>query len=310
MSAGSKIEWTDNTWNVVTGCTRVSPACDRCYIEKTPPFRMERRKFDGDRPGSTTGVRLHPDRLDWPLTRWKNKPARIFTCSLADIFHEDVPDDFLADVFGVMAHARQHTFQVLTKRHARMRSLLSSEKFIDSVADRILRDDKYARARWAAKNWPLPNVWLGVTAENQDWFDTRVHALASTPAAVRFVSAEPLLGPIDPWIYAKDIDWLITGGETGPGARPTHPDWFTDLRDACVDKGVPFFFKQWGDWAPGGQVAHVSGYRPDPKVRPQRACVGETDPLDWHTEMLRVGKKVAGRELDGRTWDEFPAVAS
>ena len=322
MSAGTKIEWTDRTWNVVSGCTKVSPACDHCYIERTPPFRMARRRFDKPGAGGTTGVTLHRDRLGQPLT-WK-KPQRVFVCSLADLFHDKVSDDFLADVFGMMAHARRHTFQVLTKRHDRMRKLLNSPAFRDAVADRVLRDDPAARSRWAATSWPLPNVWLGVTAENEKWYAIRASALIDTPAAVRFVSCEPLLSRIDlsPWRHDRlepnpgsgphrGIHWVIAGGETGPGARPSDPAWFRLMRDQCQAGNVPFFFKQWGDWAPtGAGVAHVPGYKPDPTTRPRKACFCGPDPTDFHTEMARVGKRAAGRELDGRTWDEFPEVAS
>ena len=223
MGDKTTIEWTrspDGTagasWNPVAGCTKVSPGCDHCYAEAIAT------RFAGT-PAYPDGfaVTLHPDRLTQPL-RW-TRPRRIFVCSMADLFHADVPDDYIAQVFEVMALAPQHTFLVLTKRHARMRSLLSSRFDGD----------------------PLPNVWVGVSAEDQHWWDIRVPALLETPAAVRFVSAEPLLGPIGPALMAG-LDWLIVGGESGPHARPMDPEWVRDLRDGAGDAGVPFFFKQWG----------------------------------------------------------------
>lgn len=316
MSTGTKIEWTDATWNPVTGCTRVSAGCDRCYIERTPPFRMAGRRFDGTGPGSSTGVQLHPQRLEQPL-RWR-KPRRVFVNSLADLFHDDVPDDFLVRTFAVMATVKHCTFQILTKRPARMRSLLSDEDF----ADRVER----AMAVWThadTEAWPLPNVWLGVSVENQKWADIRIPALLNTPAAVRWISAEPLLGPIDLngridprvggrprltyWLHGEPrfgerkpipgssltvadleigpkLDWVVAGGESGPGSRPMHPDWARGLRDQCAQARVPFLFKQWGDHRPPAD--------------------GDESGAPW----TRVGKKAAGRELDGRTHDEYPEV--
>lgn len=313
MSDKTGIEWTDATWNPVTGCTEVSPGCDRCYAKTfaerwrgTPGHYFE-RGFD---------VQLRPDKLDLPL-RWR-RPRRIFVNSMSDLFHDQVPDDYIARVFAVMSYAHRHTFQVLTKRHARMRSLLSSERFVD------LFDIEFCKLpNWVERypdpdsaghlvDGPLPNVWLGVSTENQQWADIRIPALLDTPAAVRFISAEPLLGPIDfrrvPGFNRIGLDlsnwWVIVGGESGPGARPMHPDWARSLRDQCVSAGVPFLFKQWGEWAPGdhrnpqldGQVS--IGYRP--------GC-SDPYPLGW---VRRVGKKAAGRELDGRTWDQYPEAVS
>jgi protein gp37 len=283
MSDNSKIEWTDATWNPVTGCTKVSPGCDHCYAltfaerwRGTPGHYFE-RGFD---------VQLRPDKLDQPL-RWK-KPRRVFVNSMSDLFHADIPDDYIAKVFAVMAGAEHHTFQVLTKRPGRMRSLISSDAF------RVMVKDEYAGFQLAAiqagsrawrdrplvpNYWPLRNVWLGVSAEDQKWAGIRIPALLDTPAAVRFVSAEPLLGPIDLdgtaigwWARFPDeptggIDWVIVGGESGRGARPMDLDWAREIRDTCQRRGVAFFYKQQGS-ADG------------PKSR---------------------------RELDGRTWDEYPA---
>ena len=285
----SAIEWTDETWNPVTGCTKVSPACAHCYIERTPPFRMAGRKFvKGAIP-----VVLHPERLTVPL-RWKS-PKRVFVNSLSDLFHEDVPFEFVDRVFAVMALSPQHVFQVLTKRPERMREYLTSEVEMrlpvpDSPA--IMRPRKnrvWLEAQGLANvcrlpmplsmdwTWPLPNVWLGVSVENQRWADVRIPELLATPAAVRFLSCEPLLGPLDLALKRKSgrgiyyaltgersrfegpdgdeydagtgprIDWVIAGGESGPGAlRSSDLGWFRSLRDQCRAAGTAFFLKQVG----------------------------------------------------------------
>lgn len=230
----TEIEWCDETWNPVTGCTKVSPGCDHCYAERVT------ERFRGK--GAFERVTLHPKRLEKPLT-WQ-KPRKVFVNSMSDLFHEQVPDTFIGTVWQVMAETPRHTYQILTKRHARMRAFLR---------------------QWPNYE-PLPNVWLGVSVEDQRWAGVRIPALVDTRAAVRFLSCEPLLGPIDltPWL--PNIGWVIVGGESGPDARPMDPVWVRDLLDQCQEAGVPFLFKQWG------------GIRP----------------------------KSGGRELDGRTWDEYP----
>ena len=331
MADKTKIEWTDATWNPISGCTRVSPGCTNCYIDWAPPFRIEGRHFvdrDGERShaiGSTTGVRLHPERLDQPL-RWK-RPRRVFVNSLSDLFHADVPDDYIAHVFAVMALAPQHTFQVLTKRHDRMWSLLNSMKWRRSIHDHLVMLDY----QWICQNplpWPLPNVWLGVTVEDQQRADLRIPALLTTPAAVRFLSAEPLLGPVQlcrcdgsayetkrhPFLAHPEcplhgearVDWVIVGGESGKDARPMRPAWARGLRNECVATSTSFFFKQWGEWVPDGIGVGVLS---DPRLvygdtidDPQLAKTGFTP----REVLRRVGKRNAGRELDGRTWDEMP----
>lgn len=310
----TKIEWTDETWNPVSGCTKVSEGCDHCYIERTPPFRMSGRKFlplIGQEVGKSTGVQLHTDRLERPLS-WR-KPRRVFVNSLSDLFHDAVPDEYIARVFAVMALAPQHTFQVLTKRPGRMRSLLNSIDFMTDVAECFQSPRRGAEQ----SPWPVPNVWLGVSVENQKWADIRIPLLNETPAAVRFLSCEPLLGPIKltrlhghcpthdfvggfcsgPCPDLIYPDWVIAGGESGPGARPMHPDWARSLRDQCTKGGIPFHFKQWGEWVPEDQS-------PEDAVIPGRRC------HEWPVgpDSLRLGKHIAGRELDGRTWDEFPAA--
>jgi protein gp37 len=301
VADNSKIEWTESTWNFISGCTKISDGCQNCYIERTPPFRMAHRRFDKPGIGGKTGVILHEDKLTLPL-KWQ-KPRRIFVNSLADLFHEDVPDEFIIEAFTVMARAEQHTFQVLTKRHARMRSLLNDPS-----------------SPWLggwAKSWPLPNVWLGVSVESQKWADIRVPALLDTPAAVRWLSCEPLLGPVDLHYcdgvdaIAQDwnaflgaphplVDWVVCGGESGPGARPMHPDWARSLRDQCQAEGVPYFFKQWGEWVAPDQMPEDTFMSWD--VAHGTGAYDRGQP--W-----RIGKKAAGRLLDGRTWDEYPQVA-
>ena len=330
MSDNSAIEWTDATWNPVTGCTKVSPGCDHCYAET---FAERWRGTPGHPFENGFDVTLRPERIAQPL-RWR-KPRRVFVNSMSDLFHDDVPDDFIARVFGAMSAAPKHTFQILTKRHGRMRSLLSSESFRPQVARWAGMmcengDQMHDQAMYGP--WPLPNVWLGVSVEDQKRADLRIPALLGTPAAVRFLSCEPLLGPVDLARYltgdcpacgdditedpcglvhadmaldpsAAAISWVIVGGESGPGARPMDPAWARSLRDQCVAGGVPFFFKQWGAWGPTGRIGIGQAY-------PGEVLIGE--PVDEHghrTEMRRVGKKNAGRELDGRTWDEFPGGA-
>lgn len=263
---GTAIEWTDETWNPVTGCDKVSPGCDHCYAE-TIAHRFAGAKAFPD----GFAVTLHPERLDQPK-RWR-KPRKVFVNSMSDLFHDAIPERFILGVFGVMAECPQHTFQILTKRHARMRSLLT---------------------RWSSEvPWmsdPLPNVWLGVSVEDQKWADIRIPALLETPAAVRFISAEPLLNMISIADYLDRggrtvdmgaagvmrepdcpiVDWVIVGGESGLGARPMYPDWARNLRDECQIAGVAFLFKQWGGRTP----------------------------------------KANGRLLDGRTWDEYPERAA
>jgi len=320
MGDKTGIEWTDATWNPVTGCTEVSPGCDHCYAKT---FAERWRGIPGHHFERGFDVQLRPDKLELPL-RWR-RPRRIFVNSMSDLFHDAVPDDYIAKVFAVMAVACDHTFQVLTKRHGRMKSLLSGD-FRDQVAEEIT--DMMARAKppgrywpvtfdrttddgwniWGPSIWPLPNVWLGVSAENQQWADIRIPALIETPAAIRFVSAEPLLGPIDlnpEWLAppigcalwdreptTEDhaalaevaraavraafsahpfIDWLIVGGESGHSARRMEWDWATALRDQCAAAGVAFHFKQ-----SGAVLAREWGYG------------GKGgDPIEWPEEFPR-----------------------
>lgn len=270
MSDNSSIEWTEATWNPVTGCDRVSEGCDHCYAatlaKRLKAMGNRRYQRDGDprTSGPGFGVTLHHDQLDLPL-RWRH-PRVVFVNSMSDLFHDAVPQGFIADVFAVMA-ASAHTFQVLTKRPGRMASLLRRRSFWSMVG---MRARRFGVVRPPSQTLPSPNVWLGTSVETQKWTDIRIPKLLETPAAVRFVSCEPLLSSVDlgPWL-ANDprVDWVIVGGESGAGARPMNEQWARSIRDQCRDAGVAFFMKQWGGRTP----------------------------------------KAGGRELDGRTWDEMPS---
>lgn len=317
MGDKTGIEWTDATWNPVTGCDKVSPGCDHCYAET---FAERWRGTRGHYFETGFDVQPRPDKLALPL-RW-TKPRKVFVNSMSDLFHDRVPDEYIARVFAVMALAEQHTFQLLTKRHGRMKSLLRGRPFQQQVweAWSTLDTPKGCPTLEYAEypDWPLPNVWLGVSAEDQKRADLRIPALLDTPAAVRFVSAEPLLGPIDmigggrywlPDFGGPHLNWVIAGGESGPGARPMHPDWARSLRDQCVAAGVPFLFKQWGEWAPVDRD-EITG-RPTVTLAPDGGGTyyAHRSRLGVAT-LARVGKKRAGRELDGRTWDQYPEVVT
>ncbi len=238
MGQQSAIEWTEATWNPLTGCDKISPGCANCYAE-----RMSLRLRLMGQPNYRNGfdLALHPHALEIPL-RWK-KPQRIFVNSMSDLFHKDVPVEFIQQVFATMRQASWHRFQILTKRADRLEALSN------------------------AIDWPV-NVWMGVSVESED-YTFRIDHLRTTGAAVRFLSVEPLLGPISK-LDLSDIHWVIVGGESGPGARPMREEWAIEIRDQCQAAGVPFFFKQWGG----------------------------------------VNKKRTGRLLEGRTWDEMPAVTA
>lgn len=357
MAANTKIEWTGEngaTWNPITGCSIVSPGCTHCYAMALAGTRM---KHHPSREGLTqpskagpvwTGeVRFNEQWLDQPL-RWKT-PRMIFVVAHGDLFGEAVPDEWIDRIFAVMALAPQHTFQVLTKRPERMRAYLRS----------IFEGDGEAFARFALTEVPHPagtrslvdlmdvdgfikplrNVWLGVSVEDQTRADERIPILLDTPAAIRWISAEPLLGELNlqclrkfnssskPWINALTgvvtrgglprspsecgfdvssripgklprLDWVVAGGESLPPglkgpARPMHPEWARSLRDQCAAAGVPFFFKQWGDW--------ISA-----KGMPRDLPIGHV--FDDGYQMIRVGKKAAGRLLDGVIHDGFPVA--
>ena len=245
------IEWTDRTWNPTRGCARVSSGCEHCYAERIA------RRFDrpgGSYEGLTTSngrwngqIRLVPEKLEEPL-RWR-KPSRVFVDSMSDLFHSGVSDEYIEMVFQIMGVARQHQFQVLTKRPERMRELLQSFEF-QEIACEIDTDGGYATLPW-----PLPNVWLGVSVEDQKTADERVPLLLETPAAIRFLSCEPLLAPLDlGWLWASPhrpaIDWVIVGGESGPGARRCNEGWVRSIVEQSRASDTPCFVKQLGQcWA-------------------------------------------------------------
>lgn len=355
--ADTSIEWADKTWNPLLGCERVSDGCDRCYAINTATIRAgnprpavaaafagltERR--DG-RLDWTGRVNLLHERLNQPL-KWR-KPSRIFVNSQADLFHDSVPTQFIVEVFARMARARQHTFQLLTKRHGRMRSLLNDDLFQRDVG--LVEAALTPTEPLTPEVWPLPNLWLGVSVEDQKWADIRIRALLDTPAAVRWVSAEPLLGPfrltpddhagherdfngaygydcldcstedeVVPW-YEQDapdgLGWVVCGGESGPGARPMHPAWARRLRDDCLKARVPFLFKQWGQHSPvidkpraGDLWVATDGATEAWQPGDGHVRAGGGDFVNGNRVLMRRGHKGStGRELDGQTWDQYPS---
>jgi protein gp37 len=296
----SKIEWTETTWSPVIGCTKVSAGCKHCYAEREVETRWSKNPKSIWFERKFARVTCRVEALSGPSTplSWK-KPRRIFVCPRADLFHEYVPDLFIADVFGVMAATPQHTYQVLTKRPERARWLLGGEGILNF---RTAVEECAAMYSNADVVWPLPNVHLGTSIEDQPTADARIAELLATPAAVHWISAEPLLAAVDlrPFldgsfanadISRPDLDWVVVGGESGPDARPMHPDWVRQIRDDCKDTGVPLLFKQWGEWAPAKETAGRRG-----KI---------TDMAGFVT-MRRVGKRAAGRLLDGALHDAYP----
>lgn len=280
MADGTQIEWTEATWNPITGCSLASPGCTNCYAMKLAGTRLAKHP---SRAGLTqdskagpvwTGeVRFNEQWLDQPL-RW-TKPRMIFVCAHGDLFHENVPDEWIDRVVAIMALCPQHTFQVLTKRSARMREYLAAPFDLTPVIQAAANITQQPQRFAEFPSWPLPNVWLGVSVEDQQRADERVPDLLATPASIRWISAEPLLGPVDLTFIDYDegavvidalagrhgmmvplsgknakLDWVVVGGESGKGARPMHPDWARSLCDQCAAAEVPFFFKQWGEWGP------------------------------------------------------------
>lgn len=297
------IEWTEETWNPTTGCNRMSPGCDNCYAltlaKRLKGMGSAKYQNDGDPRTSGPGFALtvHEDALAIPM-HWK-RPRRIFVNSMSDLFHADLSLSFINDIWRVMECCPQHTFQILTKRSKRMMQLLAGHAHGMALVPHV--------GGWE----PLPNVWLGVSIES-DHYTFRADHLRNTPAAKRFLSLEPLLGPL-PSLNLDRIDWVIVGGESGPGARPMHPNWVRGVREQCIDTGTPLFFKQWGEWRPAIEFC-VPGPQADPFPNHPLYCV-ELDGVNHGVEgvatitsypMQKVGKHHAGRELDGRTWNEYP----
>ena len=321
MSENSLIEWTSATWNPLLGCHKCSEGCKLCYAIRTA-WRLQHNpnptiaaayaglvEQRADSSLNWTGkINLLHSRLQEPMS-WR-KPRRIFVNSQSDLFHPDVPDLFIDQVFAVMAACPQHTFQVLTKRPARMAEWVKeAELRVAEVGEQLASDNGWCHAHEGGA-WPLPNVWLGVSVENQRAAEDRIPHLLQTPAAVRFLSCEPLLGPLNLadglglMGCPGDLDWIICGGESGPGARPMHPHWPRSLREQCKEAGVAFFFKQWGEHIPlcaaSADIisAHVSEW-----VSPIPGDPSSSYPV------YRVGKKAAGRLLDGCEYNEFPSAA-
>ena len=328
MADKTAIEWCDATWNPVVGCSIVSKGCTNCYAMKMAARleAMGQPIYRGMTAPSKTGpvwtgaVRLNPAVLAKPLS-WR-RPRRIFVNSMSDLFHESLPDEAIDRVFAVMALCPQHTFQVLTKRPERMRAYMRARDGMgDAALCRAINAIPAALGnRHGALEMPLPNVWLGVSVEDQAAADARIPILLDTPAARRFISAEPLLGPVDlaatvrrctlagtivPDGKTHPLGWVIAGGESGPGARPMHPDWARGLRDQCADAGVPFFFKQWGAWRPS--CCSLADRRSLAAVHHNGPVVYSPD-ITTGDEVLmrRIGKAAAGALLDGREHRDFP----
>ncbi len=300
----TSIEWTEATWNPVVGCSHISPGCDHCYAEKAAAsprlqrFERYREVITGKKWNGKTV--LHEETLQQPL-HWRT-PRMVFADSMTDLFHESIPFETVARVVDIIRRCPQHTFQILTKREQRMHNYFHH----------------HMRDHFPPEMQVLPNLWLGVTVENNDQRH-RIEKLLQTPAAVRFISVEPMLGPADisKWYHeqacgcldrfikycpnckntgaVKEIDWVICGGESGPRARPMHPDNPRSLRDQCAAAGIPFFFKQWGEWAPCDMF-------------PGLQKPGVVKSLDGQHEgmVCRVGKKKAGCLLDGVEYKEYP----
>lgn len=382
MADKTGIEWTDATWNPLRGCSRVSAGCQHCYAERVAArFSGPRQPYEGlihPKTGGWNGqIKLVPEALQIPY-RWA-RPRRIFVNSMTDLFHEAVPFEYIAAVFWVMSVTTRHTYQILTKRPARMleffawlldygceRDVLNSDlwplhhqhagwRMGDAIYNASHTIPELAAIPWIPQHnkhrggydncgpgWPYQNVWLGVSVEDQATADERIPLLLQCPAAVRWISAEPLLGAVDlrrittpglkvlgqadtRWIDAltgtqynenhifkgelpgdKRIDWVVSGGESGPGARPMHPDWARSLRNQCAAAGVPFLFKQWGEWGPviyrepdGTRLLAMSSTKNETVLGDPRK------PSSW-VNMRRFGKKLSGRVLDGLLHDDYP----
>jgi protein gp37 len=280
----TKIEWCEATWNPVTGCSPVSAGCQNCWAKRMANRQRGRNGYPADDPFRVT---FHADRLDEPLRMKKRK--RIAVCLMGDICHGDVPAEWIDKVFGIMHWASWHTFLILTKRPERLAAYLRWEK----RPQHIMWEARFRASGKGSKlmndlavcRWPLPNVWLGTSVENRDSLD-RVRRLQQCSAAVRFLSLEPLLGPIAQ-LPLEGIHWVIVGGESGPGARPMHPDWVRSIRDQCQAAGVPFFFKQWGSAKP--DVLEVR---------------------EWERAGRDFSQPKGGRLLHGREWNEMPKVGN
>lgn len=304
MAAKSGISWTNATWGPVTGCTKLSAGCKFCYAERDWARLAHLPAYAGR---NFTDVAFHPERLDQPL-RWQ-RPRMIFVNSMSDLFHEKIRLDVVDQIFAIMGLCdvlRKHTFQVLTKRPERMRAYLSDP---DTVC-RVTRHMKTLVPKdYIGRNfpvlWPLPNVWIGVSVEDQATAGERIPALLAAPASVRWISAEPLLGPVDLRRFnfnyldrlpkgVTSLDWVVCGGESGNLARPMHPEWAIDLRDQCISAGVPFFFKQTGAWQ---MIA--------PGEASKRKYAGKATRFQHGATFVKT-RGGGSEELVGEIWQEWP----
>lgn len=370
MSDKTRIEWTSAvladgsvsqgaTWNPVTGCEKVSQGCKECYAKYKVWPRLQANPLAKAFYGRAfEDVRCHPERLLEPL-QW-HRPRLIFVNSLSDLFHPAIPFEFTATIVGIMAAASHHIFQILTKRPERAQAFFH---WLDNHPDRKLFDCAALQAKFPGDawqpylladiasrngvdnakvpkgmvnikgNWPLENVWIGVSVEDQESANIRIPLLLTLPNAMPWVSAEPLLDSVDlnhlqlshdgdeaEWLDALAADgvkWVVAGGESGPRARPMHPNWPRQIRDQCEASGVPFFFKQWGEWKPKCQMTEgeyaglflpPSGQKQadQPTCRVQQQAIPAGAKNDTMRDVYKVGKRTAGRALDGRVWDEFP----
>jgi len=280
----TKIEWADEVWNPVSGCTKVSPGCANCYAERFAKRLAGRCGYPQENPFDVT---FHYDRL--LDVNFGKKPKRIFVCSMSDLFHVKVPKAAIDDVLEIISANPQHNFIVLTKRPQNMDDKIYEPETLTPIHE--LGGGDY-----------LPNLWLGISAENQEWFDERIGYLLDIPAAKHIVSLEPLLGPINLGEHIKKLDWVIVGGESGNFQRRCEqlikPDWVRSIRDQCLAANVPFFFKQWGTYCPYNQLTD-DGYGEMEKALGSQFA-------DRDDQLFRLGKRLAGRELDGETWNQIP----
>lgn len=304
----SKIEWTEDTWNPLIGCDKISAGCKNCYAIKTAWVRQHNpamaEKYAGVVEKTANGslnwtgkINFHQPSLLKPLNT--KKPTVFFVNSMSDLFHESVPFEYINAIFSVMSDCDWHTYQVLTKRAQRMYEFF-----------------EWKRAQFGISWSPKDNVWIGVSVEDQKTADERIPWLLGVPVKVKFLSCEPLLGPVDiMWfdlqfkVQGPGIGWVICGGESGPNSRPMHPDWARSIRDQCEVSGIPFFFKQWGNWMPIGMPKDEESVVP---LRYNEQWLNVAGGMGFHGEevwrMRNVGKKAAARSLDGKVHNEYPTL--
>ncbi|MCZ0926504.1 phage Gp37/Gp68 family protein [Halomonas janggokensis] len=346
MSNKTGIEWTDATWNPIRGCSRVSDGCRNCYAESVANrFSGDGQPYEGliAKGGQWNGqIMLVDHKIDEPCRM--TRPRMIFVNSMSDLFHPNISFEVVAGIFGIMAAASWHTFQVLTKRPERMReffqwiddhplrSMFDCQKlqeqhpgsdwrpfFLADMASKILPSGGEGLKVELKPEWPLQNVWLGISVEDQATANERIPLLLQVPAEVRWLSCEPLLGPIgidtllgkmpeddDGAPYPGNIGWVVVGGESGSNARPMHPEWATSLRNQCADAGVPFLFKQWGEWLPVGKNPHDLDTAIIQRGQTNTRCYAWGD----GEAAIRVGKKATGRLLEGKLHDAYPITAN